>query len=79
MADLRQRLIEWIEKHDPPKCHLEEINFKYNDISKMKAKIRIKNIQYRNNQMKVETAILISCKADSEQRKSPKTQRVIIQ
>lgn len=34
----RQKLAEWMKKHDPTICFLKESHFKYNDIGRLKEK-----------------------------------------
>ena len=60
----RQRLAEWIQKHDPYMCCLKETHFRPKDTYRLKVR-RWKNTFHANGkQKKAGVAILISDKID---------------
>ena len=62
----RQRLAEWIQKHDPYICCLQETHIKTRDTYRLKVKGWKKIIHANGEQKKVGVAILISYKIDFE-------------
>ena len=65
----RHRLAEWIEKHNPYICCLQETHFRIQDIYRLKVRGG-KNIFHANGkQKKAGVAILISDKIDLKVKK----------
>ena len=62
----RQRLAEWIQKHDPYICCLQETQLKTRDTYRLKVKGWKKIFQANVDQKKAGVAILISDKIDFE-------------
>ena len=60
----RQRLAEWIQKHDPYICCLQETHLKTGDTYRLKVKGWKKNFHANRDQKKAGVAILISDKID---------------
>ena len=62
----RWRLLEWIKKHNPTTCYLQETYFTYLEICTLKAKGQRNT--YLASLKKAEVAVLISGKADFKVR-----------
>ena len=60
----RQRLAEWIQKHDPYICCLQETHLKTRDTYRLKVKGWKKIFHANGDQKKAGVAILISDKID---------------
>ena len=60
----RQRLAEWIQKHDPYICRLQETYLKTGDTYRLKVKGWKKIFHAKRDQKKAGVAILISDKID---------------
>ena len=60
----RHRLTEWIQKHDPYICCLQETHFRPRDTYRLKVRIQKKILHANVNQKKAGVAILISDKVD---------------
>ena len=63
----RWRLSEWIKKHNPTACHLQETYFTFLETCTLKVKGQRNT--YLANLKKAEVAVLISGKADLKVRK----------
>ena len=63
-ATKRQRLAEWIQKHDPYICCLQESHFKTRDTYRLKVKAWKKIFHTNRDQKKAGVAILKSDKID---------------
>ena len=65
----RHRLVEWIQKHDPYICCLQETHFRPKDLYRLKVR-GWKNILHANGkQKKAGIAILVSDKTDLKIKK----------
>ena len=62
----RQRLAEWIQKHDPCICCLQQTHLKPRDTYRLKVKGQKKIFHANGDQRKAGVAILISDKIDFE-------------
>ena len=69
MLQLKDRLVEWIQKQDPYICCLQETHFRSQDTSRLKVR-GWKNIFHENGkQKKAGLAILVSDKIDLKIKK----------
>ena len=66
-----QTVEEWVKKHDPALCCLQETHFKYNDTGKLKAEGWKKMYGVNINQRKAGAAILIPDKIDFREKILP--------
>ena len=64
----RHRLAEWIRKHDPHICCLQETHFRTKDLHRLKVKGWKQIFQANGQEKKAGVAILISNKIDFQRR-----------
>ena len=64
----RHRIAEWIRKHDPHKCCLQETHLRTEDLHRLRVKGRKKIFQANGQENKAGVAILISDKIDFKRR-----------
>ena len=64
----RQRIAEWIRKHDPHICCLQETHLRTKDLHRLKVKGWKQIFQANGQEKKAGVAILISDKIDSQRR-----------
>ena len=64
----RHRVAEWIRKHDPHICCLQETHLRIKDLYKLKVKGWKKIFQTNQQEKKAGVAILISDKIDFQRR-----------
>ena len=60
----RHRIVEWIRKHDPHICCLQEIHLRTKDLHRLKVKGLKKYSMQTDKKKKAGTAIIISEKID---------------
>ena len=64
----RHRIAEWIRKHDPHKCCLQETHLRTKDLHRLKVKGWKQIFQANRQEKKAGVAILISDKIDFQRR-----------
>ena len=64
----RYRIAEWIRKHDPHICCLQEIHLRTKDLNRLKVKGWTQIFQANGQEKKAGVAILISDKIDFKRR-----------
>ena len=64
----RQRIAEWIRKHDPHTCCLQETHVRTKDLHRLKVKGWKQIFQANGQEKKAGMAILISDKIDIKRR-----------
>ena len=64
----RHRIAEWIRKHDPHICCLQETHFRTKDLHRLKVKGWKQIFQANRQEKKSRVAILISNKTDFKKR-----------
>ena len=72
----RHTISEWIRKHDPHKCCLQETHLRTKDLHRLKVKGWKQIFQANGQEKKAGVAILISEKVDFRKRAIKKTQKV---
>ena len=64
----RHRIAEWIRKHEPHICYLQEIHLRTKDLHRLKVKAWKQIFQANGEEKKAGVLILISDKIDSQKR-----------
>ena len=72
----RHRIAEWIRKHDPHICCLEDTHLRTKDLNRLKVKGWKQIFQANGQEKKAGVAILISDKIDFKRGLSRETQKV---
>ena len=74
---LKESLAEWIQKHDPYICCLQETHLKTRDTNRLKVKGCKKIFHANRDQKKAGVAVLISDKIDFEIKTEKRQRRIL--